>query len=148
MVYLAAASFYGMVQSHAPFRLRMILASIRPDAELAIRGWCELETGRVFAGMHVTGEVVFSSFIEMGFEMEISIQQIEPDSQAHVTIFGENTPLELITALRPDVLVKGGDWSLESIVGADVVRSRGGKVKALPYSRGYSTTGLVRRFRR
>jgi D-beta-D-heptose 7-phosphate kinase/D-beta-D-heptose 1-phosphate adenosyltransferase len=62
-----------------------------------------------------------------------------------VTIFSEDTPYELIAALRPDVLVKGGDWQVADIVGADLVRAYGGRVRSLPYLPGYSTTALVRR---
>lgn len=65
----------------------------------------------------------------------------------YVTIFDQDTPLELIAFLAPDVLVKGGDWSLDQIVGADLVRSRGGKVKSLPFARGYSTSNLIRRLK-
>jgi rfaE bifunctional protein nucleotidyltransferase chain/domain len=64
-----------------------------------------------------------------------------------VTIFDQDTPLELVGFLRPDVLVKGGDWAPERIVGADLVRSRGGKVKVISYASGYSTTELIRRLR-
>ncbi len=63
----------------------------------------------------------------------------------YVTWFGEDTPLELIRLLRPNVLVKGGDWKVAQIVGADDVLKRGGTVKSLPYIDGYSTTGLIRK---
>ncbi len=62
-----------------------------------------------------------------------------------VTVFSEDTPYELIAALKPDVLVKGGDWRVRDIVGADVVRAHGGRVLSLPYLRGHSTTRLVQR---
>lgn len=62
-----------------------------------------------------------------------------------VTVFSEDTPDQLIRALRPDVLVKGGDWRARDIVGGDLVRSYGGRVLSLPYRRGYSTTALVER---
>lgn len=65
----------------------------------------------------------------------------------YVIIFDEDTPLELIRAVRPHVLVKGGDWPVESIVGRDVVQALGGEVCSLPLLSGYSTTGLVRRIR-
>lgn len=65
----------------------------------------------------------------------------------YVTLFDEDTPLRLIETIEPDVLVKGGDWTADRIVGADVVRSRGGRVKSLPFAPGYSTTALVRRIR-
>ncbi len=64
-----------------------------------------------------------------------------------VVIFEEDTPLELIQALGPDVLVKGGDWSEERIVGAGYVRSYGGEVRSLKLVEGFSTTALVERIR-
>jgi D-beta-D-heptose 7-phosphate kinase/D-beta-D-heptose 1-phosphate adenosyltransferase len=62
-----------------------------------------------------------------------------------VVVFDEDTPAELISALTPDVLVKGGDWPTEQIVGADVVTAAGGEVHSLPFVEGYSTTSLVER---
>ncbi len=64
-----------------------------------------------------------------------------------VTIFEDDTPRALIEAVQPDVLVKGGDYSEESVVGADVVRQRGGKVVIVPLLAGRSTSGLVARIR-
>ena len=61
----------------------------------------------------------------------------------HVIIFNEATPLKLIQAVRPDMLVKGGDWKKENIVGASFVESYGGKVKSLPFVKGYSTSLLL-----
>lgn len=60
-----------------------------------------------------------------------------------VIIFDEDTPLELIQVVEPNILVKGGDWPVERIVGREVVESRGGRVLSLPLLPGYSTTGLV-----
>lgn len=62
-----------------------------------------------------------------------------------VTIFAEETPLELIRLLEPDVLVKGGDWTPETVVGREVVESRGGKVVVVPYQTGFSTTAIIER---
>ncbi len=62
-----------------------------------------------------------------------------------VIVFDEDTPLELIKKVRPDVLVKGGDWSVERIVGRDVVETAGGTVCSIPLLDGYSTTGIVDR---
>ncbi|MEN2992595.1 MAG: D-glycero-beta-D-manno-heptose 1-phosphate adenylyltransferase [Bacteroidia bacterium] len=62
-----------------------------------------------------------------------------------VVIFDEDTPLDLIRQVRPDVLVKGGDYRPEEVVGADFVRSYGGEVVILPYLSGYSTTELIRK---
>ena len=64
-----------------------------------------------------------------------------------VTRFDEDTPLALITAVKPDVLVKGGDWPVEKIVGADVVFANGGRVLSLPLIEGFSTTGLAEKIR-
>lgn len=64
-----------------------------------------------------------------------------------VTGFDEDTPLALITAVRPDVLVKGGDWPTDRIVGGEVVASCGGRVLSLPLIEGFSTTGLAERIR-
>lgn len=60
-----------------------------------------------------------------------------------VVIFGEDTPLDLIKLVRPDVIVKGGDYTEESIVGASEVRSRGGRVVIVPLTPGQSTTAII-----
>jgi len=62
-----------------------------------------------------------------------------------VTWFDEDTPAALIAAVRPDALVKGGDWPVERIVGAAEVRARGGLVRSIPFEHERSTTALVRR---
>ena len=62
-----------------------------------------------------------------------------------VVIFPEDTPLNLITALEPDVLVKGADYAPEEIVGADLVIKRGGKVVLADLAAGHSTTSTVSR---
>ena len=60
-----------------------------------------------------------------------------------VVLFGESTPLKLVKAIRPDVLVKGGDYSEEEVVGAREVRSWGGRVELIPLVAGVSTTRLI-----
>lgn len=67
------------------------------------------------------------------------------ESVDFVVIFEEDTPYELIKLLKPDVLVKGGDWKSEDIVGSDIVLSYGGEVHSLNYYDGYSTTGIIER---
>jgi rfaE bifunctional protein nucleotidyltransferase chain/domain len=64
-----------------------------------------------------------------------------------VVVFEQDTPLELIEALAPDVLVKGGDYSEATIVGADRVKSRGGRVVVVPLTPGHSTTAIVEKLR-
>jgi D-glycero-beta-D-manno-heptose 1-phosphate adenylyltransferase len=63
----------------------------------------------------------------------------------YVTIFDEPTPREIISALLPDVLVKGGDWGVDRIVGRDEVEAAGGKVLSLPFVDGCSTTDVIER---
>ncbi|MBT8762545.1 D-glycero-beta-D-manno-heptose 1-phosphate adenylyltransferase [Desulfohalobiaceae bacterium Ax17] len=60
-----------------------------------------------------------------------------------VIIFSEDTPYNLIKAVQPDVLVKGGDWPIDKIVGKDIVLAKGGEVKSLDFLPGYSTTSLI-----
>jgi rfaE bifunctional protein nucleotidyltransferase chain/domain len=62
-------------------------------------------------------------------------------------VFDEDTPLEIITALRPDVLVKGADWAADQIVGRDVGEARGGRVVRMPVEAGHSSTGLIQKVR-
>jgi rfaE bifunctional protein nucleotidyltransferase chain/domain len=69
------------------------------------------------------------------------------ESVALVVPFDEDTPLELILECRPDVLVKGGDWAPESIVGAREVTAWGGRVVSIPFLVERSTTELIRRIR-
>ncbi len=64
-----------------------------------------------------------------------------------VVAFDEDTPYELIKAVQPDVLIKGGDWSIDNIVGRDIVEASVGKVLSLPLLEGFSTTGLIRHIR-
>jgi D-glycero-beta-D-manno-heptose 1-phosphate adenylyltransferase len=65
-----------------------------------------------------------------------------------VVIFEEDTPLELIKAIMPDVMVKGGDYTLEQIAGAKEVMAAGGKVIINPIIEGFSTTGLIDKIRK
>lgn len=61
----------------------------------------------------------------------------------YVVIFDEDTPYNLIAAIKPEILVKGGDWAENEIVGADLVKANGGLVKSLTFKEGYSTTNII-----
>ena len=61
----------------------------------------------------------------------------------HTVLFDEDTPIELIKLIKPDILVKGGDWAIEQIVGWDFVQSYGGKVESLQFVDGRSTTQII-----
>ena len=65
----------------------------------------------------------------------------------YVVLFDEPDPYELISAIRPNVLVKGGDWSDAKIVGADLVEEAGGRVVVIPYIKGFSTTEIIERIK-
>lgn len=62
-----------------------------------------------------------------------------------VVIFEEDTPLNVITTLKPDILVKGGDYSIDQIIGAAEVQAYGGKVQTLPFVEGHSSTRIIER---
>jgi D-beta-D-heptose 7-phosphate kinase/D-beta-D-heptose 1-phosphate adenosyltransferase len=65
----------------------------------------------------------------------------------YVVLFDEPDPYRLIAAIKPDVLAKGGDWSLDKIVGADIVTESGGTISIIPYLQGFSTTEIIERIR-
>jgi rfaE bifunctional protein nucleotidyltransferase chain/domain len=65
-----------------------------------------------------------------------------------VVFFNEDTPFQLITELRPGVLVKGGDYLAENIVGADVVKQGGGEVRTIPFVPGYSTSRIIEKIKK
>lgn len=65
-----------------------------------------------------------------------------------VCLFDEDTPEELIKQLKPDVLVKGGDYTIDKIVGADFVQQYGGRVEIIPFVEGYSTTGIINKIQK
>jgi D-glycero-beta-D-manno-heptose 1-phosphate adenylyltransferase len=65
-----------------------------------------------------------------------------------VVLFDEQTPKELIESVSPDILVKGDDYTVENIVGADHVIGKGGEVKTIPLVKGYSTTSLIEKIKR
>ncbi|MBN2727500.1 D-glycero-beta-D-manno-heptose 1-phosphate adenylyltransferase [Candidatus Mcinerneyibacteriota bacterium] len=76
-------------------------------------------------------------------EMLLALRSVD-----YVVIFDEETPLDLIRAVKPYYLVKGGDWPPESIVGSRDVLARGGKVMSLPFVPGKSTTSLIEKMRK
>ena len=65
----------------------------------------------------------------------------------YVILFDEPDPSKLITAIKPNVLAKGGDWGADGVVGADIVEREGGRVVLVPYLKGYSTSEIIERIR-
>ena len=64
-----------------------------------------------------------------------------------IYIFDEETPYSLINRVQPDVLIKGGDYKIEDIVGYDIVTAKGGRVLTIPFVDGFSTTGLIEKMK-
>ncbi len=65
----------------------------------------------------------------------------------YVVLFDEPDPYNIISILRPHILVKGGDWSAEEVIGGDLVQGNGGKVVVVPYLKGFSTTEIIAKLR-
>ena len=81
-------------------------------------------------------------------EQDRAVMMAALASSSLVTWFDEDTPIDLIRALRPDILVKGGDYDMRTLPETAVVESYGGKALAIPFVEGYSTTALVKKIRR
>jgi len=80
-------------------------------------------------------------------EMDRAIVMASQEAVSLVTWFGEDTPQELIAEIRPDILVKGGDYQMEKLPETALVHSWGGKALALPFVAGYSTSALVKKIK-
>ena len=65
----------------------------------------------------------------------------------YVVVYDDPDPYKLIAAIKPNVLAKGGDWSADKIIGADIVEKNGGRVEVIPYLAGFSTTEIIERIR-
>lgn len=119
-----------------------------------------LHRGHIFSLSQAAGE---ADFLVVGLNSDASTRRLKGDSRPindeqsralmlaaievvdAVVIFEEDTPRELIVDLQPDVLVKGGDYTVEQIAGAKEVMAKGGRVVINPIIEGFSTTGLVQK---
>lgn len=81
-------------------------------------------------------------------ELSRSTMLVALEMVDHVIVFEESTPLTLIEYILPDVLVKGGDWTIDKIIGADLVIENGGSVKSLIFKEGYSTTSIIEKIKK
>ena len=79
----------------------------------------------------------------INYEQDRAIVLVNLKPVDYVCIFDEDTPYELIKFVQPDILVKGGDWAVQDIVGNDIVLARGGVVKSLHFIEGKSTTDII-----
>ncbi|MGB3074068.1 MAG: D-glycero-beta-D-manno-heptose 1-phosphate adenylyltransferase [Chitinophagales bacterium] len=106
----------------------------------------------------------FGDILIVGLNTDASIGKIKPgrplqDEQSRamimasfdfidaVILFDEETPYELIKAIQPDILVKGGDYTPETVVGKDVVEKNGGRIELVKYLDGFSTTNIISKIR-
>ena len=91
-------------------------------------------------------EMVFAmTYFEIILNRAFMLAALE--SVDYVVTFAQDTPARLIAMVAPDVLVKGGDWSPDAIVGREVVEARGGRVVRVPLAKGHSTTRIASRVR-
>ncbi len=109
--------------------------------------------------LHAAREL--GDFLIVGLNSDVSVKTIKGDkrpifpqavraellaafeSVSCIVIFDEDNPYNVIRHLLPHVLVKGGDWQEDRIIGADVVKANGGEVRRIPFLKGYSTTGII-----
>ena len=146
------------------FTLPQMLAQLATwrvtDKTIAFTNGCFdiLHEGHIFSLSQAAGE---ADYLVVGVNSDSSTKKLKgpdrPVNHEHsralllaslvivdaVVIFDEDTPLELITALKPDVLVKGGDYTIDQIVGAKEVIANGGRVVINPIVEGFSTTGII-----
>lgn len=80
-------------------------------------------------------------------EHERSLVVAALEAVSYVCLFEEDTPISLICAVKPDVLVKGGDWAVEQIVGWEFVKANGGEVRSLNFEQGLSSTNIIQRIK-
>ena len=147
-------------------------AMLHKVAQIRLTGTTISFTNGVFDILH-TGHIASlsqaaaeASFLIVGLNSDASVKRLKgnerPINNQHaralvlasliivdaVVIFDEDTPLELITAILPDVLVKGGDYTIEQIVGAKEVLANGGRVVINEMVEGFSTTGIIDKIRK
>jgi rfaE bifunctional protein nucleotidyltransferase chain/domain len=115
---------------------------------------CYLEQAKALGDVLVVGLNSDSSVVKLKGPQRPIVPQAERGELLlalkpvdYVIVFSEDTPLELIKKVKPDVLVKGGDWPVEKIVGADFVQANGGKAYSLPFVDGSSTTNIIEKIR-
>jgi D-beta-D-heptose 7-phosphate kinase/D-beta-D-heptose 1-phosphate adenosyltransferase len=147
--------------------IRDLPALLRALEPRRIRGECVVFTNGCFDLVH-PGHVIYleaardrGDLLIVGLNSDASVRRLKGGGRPvfsqeeratvlaalrsvdYVCVFDEDTPLALIEAILPDVLVKGGDWRLAQIVGKEVVEAAGGRVMNLPFVEGQSTTAIL-----
>lgn len=160
---LAHPSIISYSESHGP-RLKLILTALREQGkQIVFTNGCFdiLHPGHVDLLQRARAE---GDVLVLGLNSDASVHRqgkgpgrpvntfaarafvlAHLGSVDYVVEFDEDTPYELVRIVQPDVLIKGGDWTPERIVGRDVVEAKGGRVLSLPLIKGFSTTGIIER---
>jgi len=140
---------------------RMFTASFRKKHQIVFTNGCFdlLHRGHVY---YLSRAREWGNLLVLGLNSDDSVTRLKGpgrpvnDQQAraevlaglvfvdYIVVFTEDTPLKLISTLRPDVLVKGGDYNVEEIVGYREVLSWGGRIETIPLLEGYSTTSIIK----
>lgn len=147
------------------------------ELKLQLRRWNLLGKKTVFTNgvfdilhqghIHLLSEAAtYADILIVGVNSDVSVKRLKGDSRPvnsetsralvlaalimvdAVIIFEEDTPLELIKFIKPAVLVKGGDYTLDTIVGAKEVIANGGEVQIIPLEEGFSTTGIINKMKK
>jgi rfaE bifunctional protein nucleotidyltransferase chain/domain len=148
-----------------------------PAMKARVAGWQQegkkvVFTNGVFDLLHIGHITYLAKASELGDKLviglnsDISVKRIKGDDRPvndqnsraallaalffvdGIVLFEENTPLNLITSLMPNILVKGADYAIENIVGANEVMARGGEVKTIDFVEGYSSTSIINKIRK
>ena len=148
---------------HPAQELATILAELRRQGKRVVftNGCFDLlHPGHIYA---LTQAKALGDVLVVGINSDLSVKRLKGEPRPilteeerllllsaleavdYVAVFDGDTPLELIRQLRPQVLVKGGDWSPEAVVGREEVEKDGGIVVVIPYQPGFSTTGIIER---
>lgn len=147
-------------------------AMLHKLAQIRLTGTTVSFTNGVFDILHsghiasLSQAAVEADFLIVGLNADASVKRLKGDERPinnqdsralvlasliivdAVVIFNEDTPLEIIKAIMPDVMVKGGDYTIDQIVGAKEVMANGGRVVINEIVEGFSTTGIIERMRR
>ena len=150
----------------------MILQNVKIINELKIKGKKIVFTNGCFDIIHA-GHIQYlkeakalGDILIVGVNSDASVKRLKGNSRPinfendrlivldalkpvdYVILFDEDTPFNLIKMIIPDILVKGGDWKIEDIVGYDIVTQNGGEVKSLSFKNGISTTEIIKRIKK
>lgn len=149
-----------MKKFYQPSELKVFLDDNFPGAKIVFTNGCfdVLHVGHV---RYLEEAKKFGDILVVALNSDDSVKRLKGDKRPinrlldrmemvnalksvdYVTFFEEDTPYEAIRHIRPHVLVKGGDWAVEAIVGADIVLENGGEVRSLNFEDGYATSNIV-----